>query len=86
MDAAVLHPVGKPPRCEQFPEPVASHKEVIVHVHVEQQQMHPQEAWSTGRVEGGSLIKRKGGQNWIIAAWIFGCILSGQRESDRATR
>jgi hypothetical protein len=25
-----------------------------VHVHVEQQQMHPQEAWSTGRVEGGS--------------------------------
>ena len=54
MDAAVLHPVGKPPRCEQFPEPVASHKEVIVHVHVEQQQMHPQEAWSTGRVEDGS--------------------------------
>jgi len=77
MDAAVLHPVGKPPRCEQFPEPVAGYKEVIVHVHVEQQQMHPQEAWSTGRAEGGSLIKRKGGQNWIIATWIFGCILSG---------
>jgi hypothetical protein len=48
-----------------------------VHVHLEQQQMHPQEAWSTGRVKGGSLIKRKGGQNWIIATWIFGCILSG---------
>ena len=54
MDAAVLHPVGKPPRCEQFPEPVAGYKEVIVHVHVEQQQMHPQQAWPTGRVEGGS--------------------------------
>jgi len=48
MDAAVLHPVGKPPRCEQFPEPVAGHKEVIVHVHVEQQQMHPPEAWPQG--------------------------------------
>ena len=54
MDAAVLHTLGKPPRCEQFPEPVAGHKEIIVHVHVEQQQMHPQEAWSTGRVEGES--------------------------------
>ena len=54
MDAAVLHTLGKPRRCEQFPEPVAGHKEVIVHVHVEQQQMHPQQAWPTGRVEGGS--------------------------------
>ncbi len=33
MDAAVLHALGKPPRCEQFPEPVASDNEVIVHVH-----------------------------------------------------
>ena len=33
MDAAVLHTLGKPPRCEQFPDPVAGHKEVIVHVH-----------------------------------------------------
>ena len=50
MDAAVLHTLGKPPRCEQFPEPVAGHKEVIVHVQVEQQQMHPQEALSTGEL------------------------------------
>ncbi|HYL13148.1 MAG TPA: zinc-binding alcohol dehydrogenase family protein [Terriglobales bacterium] len=34
MDAAVLHKLGKPPRCEQFPEPVAGDKEVIVHVRV----------------------------------------------------
>jgi NADPH:quinone reductase-like Zn-dependent oxidoreductase len=33
MDAAVLHALGKPPRCEQFPEPIAGHAEVIVHVH-----------------------------------------------------
>lgn len=33
MDAAVLHTLGKPPRFEQFPEPVAGHGEVIVHVH-----------------------------------------------------
>lgn len=33
MDAAVVHELGKPPRCEQFPEPVAGDNEVIVHVH-----------------------------------------------------
>jgi hypothetical protein len=33
MDAAVLHALGKPPRCEQFPEPIAGDDEVIVHVH-----------------------------------------------------
>ena len=33
MDAAVLHTLGKPPRCEQFPEPTAGDGEVIVHVH-----------------------------------------------------
>jgi NADPH:quinone reductase-like Zn-dependent oxidoreductase len=33
MDAAVLHALGKPPRCEQFPEPIAGDAEVIVHVH-----------------------------------------------------
>ncbi len=33
MDAAVLHTLGKPPRCEQFPEPIAGDGEVIVHVH-----------------------------------------------------
>jgi NADPH:quinone reductase-like Zn-dependent oxidoreductase len=33
MDAAVLHTLGKPPQCEQFPEPVAGEGEVIVHVH-----------------------------------------------------
>ena len=33
MNAAVVHKVGEPPRCEQFPEPVAGEKEVIVHVH-----------------------------------------------------
>jgi NADPH:quinone reductase-like Zn-dependent oxidoreductase len=32
MDAAVLHKLGKPPRCEQFREPVAGDGEVIVHV------------------------------------------------------
>jgi NADPH:quinone reductase-like Zn-dependent oxidoreductase len=32
MDAAVVHKLGEPPRCEQFPEPVASDQEVIVHV------------------------------------------------------
>jgi NADPH2:quinone reductase len=33
LDAAVLHALGKPPRCEQFPEPVSGPNEVIVHVH-----------------------------------------------------
>jgi NADPH:quinone reductase-like Zn-dependent oxidoreductase len=33
MNAAVVHKVGQPPRCEQFPEPVAGENEVIVHVH-----------------------------------------------------
>ncbi len=33
MDAAVLHALGKAPRCEQFPEPIAGDDEVIVHVH-----------------------------------------------------
>lgn len=33
MDAAVLHTLGKPPKCEQFPDPVAADGEVIVHVH-----------------------------------------------------
>lgn len=32
MDAAVLHLLGKPPRCEQFPEPMAGDDEVIVQV------------------------------------------------------
>ena len=32
MHAAVLHTLGKPPRYEQFPEPVAGADEVIVHV------------------------------------------------------
>ncbi len=33
MDAAVLHTLGRPPRYEQFPEPIAGDGEVIVHVH-----------------------------------------------------
>jgi NADPH2:quinone reductase len=33
MDAAVVRKLGKPPQCEQFPEPVAGDNEVIVHVH-----------------------------------------------------
>ena len=33
MNAAVVRELGKPPRCEQFPEPVAGDNEVIVHVH-----------------------------------------------------
>jgi NADPH:quinone reductase-like Zn-dependent oxidoreductase len=33
MDAAVLHALGKPPRCEPFPEPIAADGEVIVQVH-----------------------------------------------------
>jgi NADPH:quinone reductase-like Zn-dependent oxidoreductase len=33
MNAAVVHKLGQPPRCEQFPEPVAGENEVIVHVH-----------------------------------------------------
>jgi NADPH:quinone reductase-like Zn-dependent oxidoreductase len=32
MDAAVLHTLGKPPRFEQFPEPIAGEGEAIVHV------------------------------------------------------
>ena len=32
MDAAVLHTLGKPPRFEQFPEPIPGEGEVIVHV------------------------------------------------------
>lgn len=34
MHAAVLHSLGKAPRYEPFPEPVAGEQEVIVHVHV----------------------------------------------------
>ena len=33
MHAAVLHSLGKAPRYEEFPEPVAGEGEVIVHVH-----------------------------------------------------
>lgn len=33
MNAAVVHKLGKSPRCEQFPEPVAGDNEVIVDVH-----------------------------------------------------
>ncbi len=33
MDAAVLHTLGKPPRYEQFPDPIAGDGEVIVQVH-----------------------------------------------------
>ncbi|MGC2109927.1 MAG: zinc-binding alcohol dehydrogenase family protein [Candidatus Korobacteraceae bacterium] len=33
MNAAVLHALGKPPRYEPFPEPVAGEGEAIVHVH-----------------------------------------------------
>jgi NADPH2:quinone reductase len=33
MDAAVVRKFGDPPRCDQFPEPVAGADEVIVHVH-----------------------------------------------------
>jgi NADPH:quinone reductase-like Zn-dependent oxidoreductase len=33
MDVAVLHALGKAPRCETFPEPVARDGEVVVHVH-----------------------------------------------------
>lgn len=33
MHAAVVHTIGKPPRCEDFPEPTPLDNEVIVHVH-----------------------------------------------------
>ena len=33
MNAAVVHTIGKPPRCEDFPEPAALDGEVIVDVH-----------------------------------------------------
>jgi NADPH2:quinone reductase len=33
MDAAVLHSLGKAPRCESFPEPAPGDGEVLVHVH-----------------------------------------------------
>ena len=33
MRAAVLHTLGEPPRCEEFPEPAAGDGEVIVHMH-----------------------------------------------------
>jgi NADPH:quinone reductase-like Zn-dependent oxidoreductase len=32
MDAAVVHKLGNPARCEQFPEPVAGENEVVVHL------------------------------------------------------
>ena len=32
MNAAVIRKFGEPPRCEQFPEPVADDNEVIVQV------------------------------------------------------
>src|ERR1700746_600030 len=33
MNAAVVHTIGMPPRCEEFSEPTALDHEVIVHVH-----------------------------------------------------
>jgi NADPH2:quinone reductase len=33
MRAAVVHELGRPPRCDQFPEPVPGDDEVVVHVH-----------------------------------------------------
>jgi NADPH:quinone reductase-like Zn-dependent oxidoreductase len=33
MNAAVLHALGKPPRFEQFPDPIPTENEVLVHVH-----------------------------------------------------
>jgi NADPH:quinone reductase-like Zn-dependent oxidoreductase len=33
MDAAILHELGKVPRCERFPDPTAGEGEVLVHVH-----------------------------------------------------
>jgi len=33
MRAAVVHELGKAPRCDEFPEPVPKDDEVIVHVH-----------------------------------------------------
>jgi len=33
MDAVVIRTIGKPPRCEQFQEPIPGENEVIVHVH-----------------------------------------------------
>src|SRR5690242_9003211 len=32
MNAAVVHKLGEPPRCESFPEPVAGDNEVLVEV------------------------------------------------------
>jgi NADPH:quinone reductase-like Zn-dependent oxidoreductase len=32
MKAAVVHKLGEPPRCDEFPEPVAGDDEVVVHV------------------------------------------------------
>ena len=32
MQAAVLHELGKPPRCEEFPEPSAGNQEAILEV------------------------------------------------------
>src|SRR5215472_18727970 len=33
MEAAVLRQLGKAPRCERFPDPIAGDGEVMVHVH-----------------------------------------------------
>ena len=33
MNAAIVHELGSLPRCEPYPEPIASDNEVIVHVH-----------------------------------------------------
>ena len=35
MNAAVVHTIGPPPRCEDFCEPTALDHEVMVHVHAE---------------------------------------------------
>jgi hypothetical protein len=42
MNAAVLHVLGKPPRFEQFAEPVAGDGEDIVHVHCASLKTHRQ--------------------------------------------
>jgi len=58
MDAAVLHTLGKPPRYEQFPEPIADDGEVIVRVHAASDLDKPTKAPPKGREQEFSTFGR----------------------------
>ncbi|MFF8562672.1 zinc-binding alcohol dehydrogenase family protein [Streptomyces albidoflavus] len=73
MDAAVLHTLGKPPRCEQFPEPEAGEGEVIVRVRAAA--LNP----STKAVAGGGHFATSGALPAVVGLDGVGVLEDGSR-------